>query len=175
MEKIVASERLYTGRILELNRLTVRLQDGTTGYREVVHTNGAAGVLARRADGRVLFVRQWHTPLGQETLELPAGRIEPGESALHAAQRELNEEGGLAADTWQPLGRTYQAAGFSDASITLFAASGLHAPAAARSQDRGEFVTGTWLTLEAALAAQQAGTICDAKTVIGLLHWQLRR
>ncbi|WP_461224192.1 NUDIX hydrolase [Lacticaseibacillus suihuaensis] len=156
-----------------MDRLTVQLPDGTAASREVVRTTGAAGVLAQSGE-RVLFVRQWRTPLGQETLELPAGRIEPGEAPLATAKRELNEEAQLAATNWQYLARVAQSAGFSDATITLYSATGLHRPANQRPQDVGEAVAGEWLTLAEALAAQAQGVICDAKTVIGLLHWQLK-
>ncbi|WP_179395280.1 NUDIX domain-containing protein [Lacticaseibacillus absianus] len=174
MERIVTTETLYRGRILTLTRATVALPDGRTQVREIVRTHGAAGVLAIRG-ARALFVRQWRTPLRQETLELPAGRIEPGESPLQCAQRELNEEAQLAATTWQALGAFYQSAGFSDAQTHLFMATGLHHPAHQRPLDDGEQLAGEWLTLDQAQAAQAEGTLCDAKTLIGLNAWRAMR
>lgn len=173
MEKIEGQQQIYHDQILTLSQLTVRLEDGTTAKRTLVHTTGAAGVLALRAD-RALFVRQWRTPLGQETLELPAGKIDPGETPLAAAKRELNEEAKLAADEWAPLTHFYQSAGFSDAETHLFLARQLHAPAHQRSQDVGEFVSGEWLTLAQAKQAQAAGLICDAKTTLGLALWEVQ-
>lgn len=173
MEKIERREQLYAGPILTLSELTVRLEDGTTAPRILVHTTGAAGVLALQ-DGKALFVRQWRTPLGQETLELPAGKIEPDETPLAAAKRELNEEAQLAADDWAPLTHFFQSAGFSDAQTYLFTARRLHQPDDQRPQDAGEFVTGEWLTLAEAKRAQDQGLICDAKTTLGLALWTLQ-
>ncbi|WP_125703139.1 NUDIX domain-containing protein [Lacticaseibacillus daqingensis] len=173
MERKLDATTLYEGRVLTLTRVRVELPDGRRQVREIVHTNGAAGVLAHRGE-RVLFVRQWRTPLNQETLELPAGRIEPGETALACAKRELNEEGQLAANHWQPLTAFYQSAGFSDAHLTLFEAHQLHRPDVQRPLDDGEVLDGTWLTLAEAQQAQATGLICDAKTVIGLALWQLQ-
>lgn len=172
MEKIEKRKQLYAGPILTLSELTVRLEDGTQAPRILVHTTGAAGVLALQ-DGKALFVRQWRTPLEQETLELPAGKIDPGETPLQAAKRELNEEAKLAADEWAPLTHFYQSAGFSDAQTHLFTARRLHQPAVQRGQDVGEFVAGEWLTLAEAKAAQAQGLICDAKTTLGLALWEL--
>lgn len=173
MEKIEGRQQIYQDQILTLSQLTVRLEDHTMAKRILVHTTGAAGVLAI-SQNKALFVRQWRTPLGQETLELPAGKINPGETPLEAAKRELNEEAQLAADEWAPLTHFYQSAGFSDAESTLFSARHLHKPAEQRSQDVGEFVTGEWLTLEEAKQAQADGLICDAKTTLGLALWELQ-
>lgn len=173
MEKIEGRQQIYQDQILTLSQLTVRLEDNTMAKRTLVHTTGAAGVLAVHQD-KALFVRQWRTPIGQETLELPAGKINPGETPFEAAKRELNEEAQLAADEWAPLTHFYQSAGFSDAETTLFSARRLHAPAAQRSQDVGEFVTGEWLTLAQAKQAQADGLICDAKTTLGLALWALQ-
>ncbi len=170
-ETLLTEEILYDGAILSLGRQTVVLADGRRALREVVHTTGSAGVLALDGAKRALFVRQWRAPLQQATLELLAGRIEVGEAPLVTAQRELNEEGGLAADDWQPLSTFYQAAGFSDAQCHLFVARGLHRLAHKRPQDDGEAVVGEWLTLEEAHVQQAAGVICDAKTVLGLALW----
>lgn len=172
METIEQRKQLYAGPILTLSELTVRLPDGTTAPRILVHTTGAAGVLALK-QGRALFVRQWRTPLGQETLEVPAGKIEPGETPLQAAKRELNEEAQLAAEHWQPLTHFYQSAGFSDAQTHLFLAEDFHAPAQQRPQDVGESVQGELLSLQEAQAAQQAGLICDAKTTLAVALWAL--
>lgn len=169
-EILEAQETIYAGKILTLNKQTVRLADGSTALREVVHTTGSAGVLA--IDGqRALFVRQWRAPLQQETLELIAGRIEAGEAPLVCAQRELNEEVGLKAADWTPLTSFFQAAGFSDARCHLFRATELQALAHKRPQDVGEDVHGEWLTLQEAQAQQRAGVICDAKTVLGVALW----
>lgn len=171
-EQIITTTTLYDGKILRLEQLQVQLADGSLASREVVRSNGAAAVLALK-DNQVLLVRQWRTPLNQWTLELPAGRINVGEAPLVTAQRELNEETGLQAATWQPLGAVFQSAGFSDAKVHLFLATELSQVADKRPQDVGEFVAGQWLSLPEALQAQAAGLICDAKTVMGLLHWQL--
>ncbi|KRO18365.1 NUDIX hydrolase [Lacticaseibacillus saniviri] len=171
-EVLKDTETLYNGKILTLKRLTVQLPDGTEAAREVVHTNGSAGVLAVQQH-RALFVQQWRSTIDQMTLEIPAGKCEVAEAPLVTAQRELNEEAGLAADHWQPLTTFYQSIGFSDAKISVFMATELRSLATKRPLDQGEFLDAHWLTLQEAQAAQQQGLICDSKTVMALSLWQM--
>ncbi|MFD1432552.1 NUDIX hydrolase [Lacticaseibacillus yichunensis] len=174
-KEVIRSEKtLYRGQILTLSQATVLLQDGTTATREIVRTTGAAAILALNGD-KALFVRQWRTPLNRETLELVAGKIEPKETPLAAAKRELNEEAGLEAGTWRPLTSFFQSAGFSDAKTTLFLATGLTPALHKRAMDPGEFVQVQWLTLAQAQAAHQDGRLCDAKSTLGLALWELEQ
>lgn len=170
-EHLLSEETIYAGRVLRLTKATVRVPDGTVASREIVHTTGAAGILVLNEGNQALFVNQWRTPLNQLTLEIPAGKIEPRETPLAAAKRELNEEGSLRAARWAPLTTYYQAAGFSDAQTHLFVARGLSAPSVQRQLDQGEFLDQQWLTQEEARQAQQEGAICDAKTVLALALW----
>lgn len=173
MEKIIKSETVFRGNILDVSVKTVELEDHTTSTREVVHTSGAVGVLAIDKDGRALFARQWRTPIEQETLEIIAGRREPDEPVLVTAQRELNEEGGVLAKSWEPLTTFFQSAGYADGQTTLFLATGIEALLKKRPQDVGEFVKIERLTLDEAKKAQEDGLICDAKTVMSLALWEL--
>jgi len=149
----------------------VELPLGTLATREVVHAHPAAGVLALNG-AKALFVRQWRATVGQETLEIPAGKLETDESALSAAKRELDEETGLGAAEWRQLTHYYQSLGFSDAEMTIFFATQLNHLAHKRPQDADEAVAGEWLTMTQAQAAVAQGTICDAKTLLALQYWQ---
>lgn len=170
MERLIGTENIYEGKILTLQRQTVALADDSTALREVVHTSGSAGVLA--IDGaKALFVQQWRTPLGQATLEVPAGRIEAGETPLMCAKRELNEEAGLSAANWHEAADFYQAAGFSDARCHLYLATTLTPLAHKRPQDVGESVRAQWLTLEQAQAQVAKRLIVDAKSQLAVLLW----
>jgi ADP-ribose pyrophosphatase len=169
-ETLLSEKTLFKGKVVTLDKQTVRLADGTTALREVVHTTGSAGVLALDGD-RALFVSQWRAPLKQATVELPAGRIEVGEDPLVTATRELNEEAGLKASQMTFLTKFYQAAGFSDALCHLYLAKDLSSIANKRPQDIGEFVNAQWLTLTEAQQLQAQGVICDAKTILGLALW----
>ncbi|WP_235803379.1 NUDIX hydrolase [Lacticaseibacillus brantae] len=171
MEKIIKTQSVFNGHIIQVDVLTVKLPLGALAQREVVHAHAAAGVLAV-VDGKALFVRQWRATVGQETLEIPAGKLDAQETALAAAKRELNEETGLAAGHWQQLSHYYQSLGFSDAEMTLFAASQLHSPTHKRVQDADESVAGEWLTFAQAKSAIQQGIICDAKTLLAIQYWQ---
>lgn len=169
-EALLSETILYQGKVVTLAKQTVRLADGQTADREVVHTTGSAAILALNGD-QALFVSQWRAPLKQATIELPAGRIEVGEAPMVTAARELNEEAGLKANKLTPLTQFYQAAGFSDALCHVFLAEELTSVVAKRPQDVGEFVDAQWLTLREAQALLAQGVICDAKTVLGLALW----
>ena len=83
----LSSEEIYNGRILRVTRDTVRLEDGTTAYREVVHHPGGACVVPLTDTGEILMVRQFRYPHNAETLELPAGKLEYGENPQDCAVR----------------------------------------------------------------------------------------
>ena len=113
-EKCLKSERIYSGKILNLRRDIVELPNGQQASREVVEHSGAIGVVALEGDGRVYLVRQYRYPIGQITLEIPAGKLEEGEDPLDCARRELKEETGIEAKRWEPLLTFYTTPGFSN-------------------------------------------------------------
>ena len=95
-EKTIKSERIYEGAIINLRRDEVTVQNGTS-MREIIEHNGGAVLAAVTSEGKLVMVRQYRKPAGRVMLEVPAGKIDPGESAEAAAKRELKEETGYTA------------------------------------------------------------------------------
>lgn len=170
-ERTVSSRRAFSGRLLSLRVDEVELESGRRATREVVEHPGAVAVLAWDGE-RLAAVRQWRQAAGAELLEIPAGTLEPGESPLITAQRELAEECGLTAARWEEGPRFYTAPGFSTELLTLFLATDLHAVDVPPPED--EALERSWLTLADALAAIDDGRIRDAKSLVGIL-WLARR
>jgi ADP-ribose pyrophosphatase len=170
-ERTVSSRRAFSGRLLALRVDEVELDSGRRATREVVEHPGAVAVLAWDGE-RLAAVRQWRQAAGAELLEIPAGTLEPGESPLTTAQRELAEECGLTAARWEEGPGFYTAPGFSTELLTLFLATDLHPVDVAPPDD--EALERSWLTLADALAAIDDGRIQDAKSLVGIL-WLARR
>ena len=170
-EEKIASEKLFSGRILDLYTDRVRLPDGNEARREVVRHKGGAAALALGADGEVFLVRQFRYPVGGALLEVPAGKLDMGEEPLACAKRELLEECGLAAETWLPMGAMWSSPGFCDERVWLFAAKGL-ADLGARP-DADEFLEPVKIPLDEAVKMALRGEIEDAKSQILLLKAKL--
>ena len=170
-ERTLSSHRAFSGRLLALRVDEVELDSGRRATREVVEHPGAVAVLAWDGE-RLAAVRQWRQAAGAELLEIPAGTLEPGESPLATAQRELAEECGLTATRWEEGPAFYTAPGFSTELLTLFLATDLAPVDATPPED--EALERSWLTLPDALAAIDDGRIRDAKSLVGIL-WLARR
>ncbi len=93
-ERVISTEKIYDGAIINVERETVELPDGHQSYREIVRHAGAVAVLAITDDNKVILVKQWRSPIAKPTLEIPAGKLDDRDNgdALHAVNRELNEE-----------------------------------------------------------------------------------
>jgi ADP-ribose pyrophosphatase len=172
-ETKVDSESVFDGALLKVRRDTVRLPDGSLAMREFVVHPGAALVVPVLQDGSLVAVRQFRYPVGEVFLEFPAGKIDPPETALATARRELTEEAGYTAASFTPLGRVHSVVGYSDESIEFFVAEGLTFVGA--RPDVGEFLEVLTLGVDAMLAALDRGEITDAKTVAALLLFVRRR
>ena len=166
-EHFVAGEQVYDGGLLKVHRDTVRLPDGTTGTREYIRHPGAVAVLALFDDGALLLERQFRYPSRREFIEIPAGKLEPGEPHLDTAKRELLEETGYVAAEWRRLGVMHTAIAYTDEAIELFLARGLGKQEA--KLDAGEFLEVLKVPFGEALAMVRDGRITDAKSVAGLL------
>jgi ADP-ribose pyrophosphatase len=163
----VSGDRVFDGRLLKVHRDTVRLPDGSTGEREYIRHPGAVAIVALLDDGGVLLERQFRYPNRREFIEIPAGKLEPGEPHLDTAKRELLEETGYTAAEWTPLGVIHTAIGYTDEAIELFLAKGLKA--GTRRLDAGEFLEVLTVPLDEAIAMVRDGRITDSKTVVGIL------
>lgn len=174
-EKVLSEESIFKGQIIDLAVQQVELPNGQTARREIVYHNGAVGVIPITADGRLIVVRQWRAPMQRETLEIPAGKIDPGETQLESvALRELNEETGMTTTTLKTVAQFFSSPGFSNELMTLFYADRLTPVADKRPLDADEFLNVEQLTLAEAQAAMASGLICDAKTIMALYYWQLQ-
>ena len=161
--ELIGERSLYVGKVFELVRKSVRLASGRRQEIDVVRHPGAVAIAALDARGRLLLVRQYRAALEMETLEVPAGRVEPGESPLAAARRELEEETGMRAMQWRPLRTIHPAPGFCSEAIHLFHASGLEAiPGGGAACDEDEEIEIAWEEPEAILALDTV----DAKTLV---------
>ena len=165
-EGVLRTEREWEGRIFSVERLEVQLSDGSRDWREIVRHHGGAGVVAVR-DGRVCLVRQYRVALGRTTLEIPAGKVDPGEPREVCAARELTEETGLVAERLELLTESYGAPGFTNEHTSVYFAHGLTQGEA--SLDEGEFLNVIWVPVDDALCAIRSGLLDDAKTVSGIL------
>lgn len=163
----LASEDVFSGRLLKVKRDRVRLPDGQETTREYVTHPGAVVMIAERDDGRLIFERQFRYPLARVFLEFPAGKIDPGEDILLTAQRELQEETGYVARDWHYLGVIHPCIGYSDERIEIFFARGLSH--VGHALDDGEFLEVVELTPEEAIEAVRDGRLTDGKSVAALL------
>ena len=172
-ETMLESKEIFAGRVIRVTYDTVRLENGNTSTREVVHHHGGACILPVDEAGNVYLVRQFRYAIGEEIWELPAGKLEAGEDPFEAAKRELGEECGLTADHFENLGVVYPTVGYDSERIYIWAATGLHP--AAQHLDEDEFLDVVKMPLEKALALVLDGTIRDSKTQVGLMKYALLR
>lgn len=166
-EETLESEQVFGGRLLDVRRDRVRLPNGHESVREYIVHPGAVVVIAELDDGRLLFERQFRYPLRRAFLELPAGKIDPGEDILATARRELLEETGHAAAEWRHLGVMHPCIGYSDERIEIFLARGLTVESA-QQLDHEEFIDVLHLSLAEAIEAVRQGEITDGKTITAL-------
>jgi ADP-ribose pyrophosphatase len=171
-EVTVDAEVVYQGAFLRVRKDRARLPDGSVHGREWVVHPGAAAMLAVGDDGRVLVVRQYRYAMQRAYVELPAGKIDPGETPLQTARRELLEETGYTAREWSHLTQIHPAIGFSNELLDIFVARGLEAHPQGNDLDPGEMIEVEWVTLDWLLDALRAGHLPDVKTHIAVLHLQ---
>lgn len=166
-ERPLTEDVAWTGRIFNVDRLRVELPDGRAAVRDVVRHPGAVAVVALTEDGRICLVRQYRTALGRVTVEIPAGKLAPGEDPLECAGRELLEETGMSAEKIAFLTTIASSAGFCDELIHIYMATGLEF---SRSDpDADEFINVDLVPLGELVDAVLDGRIEDAKTVVGAL------
>jgi ADP-ribose pyrophosphatase len=157
---------IYTGKVVTLNVDTVKLPNGVTIDLETIRHPGAAAVVPMKDDGTVVLIRQFRHAAGGFIYEIPAGKLSPGEDPLHCAARELEEEVGYRAASFELLSSIFTAPGFADEVIHVYKATGL---IQGRQQlDHDEVLEIVEMPLSAAMGKIVDGTIRDGKTIVGL-------
>jgi ADP-ribose pyrophosphatase len=165
-ERRVSSRLVFDGKLLKVRRDTVRLPDGAAAEREWIEHPGAVAVLAVTDAGELVMERQFRYPLGRDMIEVPAGKIDPGEDPLATARRELREETGYSAAEWTHVATIHLAIGYSNEHIEIYLAQGLTQDKA--RLDDEEFLEVFTLPLAKALGWVREGKITDSKTVSSL-------
>ena len=174
VESKITSEDVFDGVLLHVKRDTVKLPNGHEAVREWIKHPGAASVIPLLPDGRIIMVRQYRYPVGQVTLEVPAGKFDrEGEDGKACAERELAEETGYRAKKIEKLTTIATTVGFSNEYIQLFVATGL--TPGQQHPDEDEFINTVKVPLKEAVKMTKDGRIIDAKTIISVLMlWQLK-
>jgi ADP-ribose pyrophosphatase len=171
--RVLRHERVYSGRILDLDVDEVQEPGGVQSFREVVRQIGSVAALPVHEDGRLVLVRQFRYAVGERVWELPAGRVDPGEAPEEGARRELEEEVGLRPRSLEPLLVFWTTPGFCDEVMHLYRATGLEP--VPRRPDEDERIEAATFTLEEARAMMSRGEIREGKTVVALLLESERR
>ena len=165
--KVLASETIFEGKAFDVRRDQVEIEDGRMVVREIVAHAPAVTLIPIDEFGQIWFIRQYRHPIGEYILELPAGVVEEGESALETAKREIREEIGMAAEKIQQVGSFYLAPGYSTEYMTVFLAQGLF-PAPLPGDD-DEMITVEKMPVEEALDPRNVSLFRDSKTLASLL------
>ncbi len=166
MERWINSEVVYRGPIVSLRKGEAELDDGTRVHREVVEHAGGVAVLPELSDGRIVLVRQYRIAVQQDLLEIPAGRLESGETPAERAACELEEEVGYRAGRLELLSECLPSPGFTDQKDYIYLATDLTKTAQNLEFDeRIEVVT---MPLDEAWAMVSRGELQDAKTLIAV-------
>ena len=165
-EKTLKSEKIYEGAIINLRRDKVTVQGGTS-YREIIEHNGGAVIAALTEDKKLVMVRQYRKPADKVMLEVPAGKIDPGEKPLDAAVRELKEETGYTAAKVEFLTQFYPSVGYSEEVLYLYLCTGLIP--GETNFDENEAIDIEEVELDRLFKMAMSGEIDDAKTLIAIL------
>jgi len=169
----LATRRVYDGRVVRVDVDTVRAPDGSQLELEIIRHAGAAAVVALLSppgtdDPSVLLLRQYRYAAGGVLWEIPAGVLDPGETPLECARRELAEETGAVADALEPLITIFTTPGFTDEVIHLFLATGITAGEPRHEVD--EFMEVQARPLSRVLEMIRDGEIRDGKSIVALLY-----
>ncbi len=167
-ETVKSSMDAYQGKFLKLKKDIVSLPDGKETYREYLIHPGAVAIVPILDDGRILLERQFRYPVDKAMIEIPAGKLELGEDPLVCAQRELLEETGYTASSWEYLGRIHPVISYSTELIEIYLAKGL--TPGQRCLDDGEFLDVFAATIDEMHEWIANGSITDVKTIISVYH-----
>lgn len=172
LERKISSEELFHGKVVHLFRDTIELPNGRTATREFIRHSGAVCVLPLTYENEAILVRQYRYPFSRTLLEVPAGKLEPGEAPEDAVRRELSEETGADAREWTYLGEYYPTVAYSNEVIHLYLARGL--TFFQTHPDEDEFLQVERAPLAELVDAVMNGELTDGKTqTLVLKAWVL--
>ena len=167
-EKELKREYIYEGKIIKLRKDEVELPDGKVASREIIEHNGGSGVIAVTEDDEILLVKQYRRPYDEVTLEIPAGKLNPGESPEENARRELSEETGYEAGILLDFGKIYPSPGYTGEVIRIYFAPNAYMAGEAHTDD-DEYLSLVKLPVEEAKRYIEEGIhIYDSKTIIAI-------
>ncbi len=168
VEKKISGEKVFDGILLHVRKDEVELPNGHKSVREWIDHPGASSVIPLLPDNQIILVKQFRYPVGQVTLEVPAGKLDAeGEDPLVCAERELSEETGYTAGKIWKLTTIATTVGFSNEFIHLYAATDLIP--GKQHPDDDEFINTVKIPLTAAMQLVESGKIIDAKSIISIL------
>ncbi|MEN2766116.1 NUDIX hydrolase [Ornithinibacillus xuwenensis] len=169
-EKTLKSETIFEGKIVKLQVDDVRLPNGKTSKRELIKHPGAVAIIPITKDNKIIFVEQYRKPLEKSIIEIPAGKLEPGEDPERTAIRELEEETGYTTSKLTKVASFYTSPGFADELMHIYITSDLEKLEQPPAQDEDEFVELIELSLDEAKRFVEAERIHDAKTNFAVLY-----
>lgn len=167
--KKIEQRLMHQGKVVGFYEDIVKLPSGKVVTWDLVKHKGAAAVVPVTENGTILLVKQYRNALDQETLEIPAGGIEPGETPLECVTREIEEETGYRAGKMEHLMTIVTAIGFCDEKIPIYVASDLKP--SKQHLDEDEFIDVKEFTIEEIKEMIFDGRIIDAKTISGVLGY----
>src|SRR3972149_858261 len=166
--EIVSSEVVFEGKVLSLSVDKVRFPTGEIHERETVRHKGAVGIVAVTNDYKVILVEQYRHPVEGALLEIPAGKLDPGEDPLDCVSRELAEETGSTCEKIIKLAEFYTTPGYSDELFYLYLGLGLREGEREEGREEEQDLEVTKVPLDEALLMISSGEIRDGKTIAGL-------
>ena len=168
--EILSHKEVYSGKIVKLHVDTIRQESGEATIREVVLHPGGVAAVPVLDDGRIVLIRQFRYPLRKYIWEIPAGKLDSGQTPRDTIARELEEEIGYTAGKLTEMGSFYASPGFCDEVIHLFIADSL--VPCARRPETGEYITPEARTLDECIKMIADREIMDGKSILGILWFE---
>lgn len=166
-EKTISTKHIYTGKVINVDLISVTLPNGKEATRDIVSHPGASVVIPINENNELYLVNQFRKPLERDSLEIPAGKLDKGEEPIECARRELKEETGLEAQQIKHIISVHSTPGFSNEILHMYLATGLTEGTACTDED--EFLDVSKLPIKTLIEKVLSHEITDAKTIIGIL------